>query len=304
MISARLFAVVAFLTTAAFSPALARDIFVDNSSGDDVRQGILAQGVTDYDGPVRTIGRALRLANGEDRIVLANTGRPYRESVSLVGENHSGSPGWPLVIEGNDCVLEGSAPVPAELWENVRGPVFRFRPLRLAYGQLFLEGRPLRFHPPTVLGGPPNLEALEWTLAGGYLYFRVEPSKTVQDYLLSAPADAVGITLYNVHDVVIRGLTVQGFSLDGINAHDGVRQCRLENVTCRGNGRSGVAIVNSSRLAIVDSLVGDNLHAQVYTEGLSQTQIITSDLLPLTAPKILRRGGVVFVDGQLLPDTE
>jgi hypothetical protein len=285
------------LLLAAGSPLAARDIFVDNAAGDDTQLGTREHAFAEFNGPVRTIARALRLAHGEDRIVLANTGVPYRESISLVGEKHSGSI-VPFVLEGNGSTLEGSARVPPELWENFRGPVFRFRPVRLAFGQLFLNGHPLRFHPPTPMGGPPRLEELEWTLAGGFLYFRIEPDKLIEDYALTAPADQVGITLYNVHDVVVRDLTVQGFSLDGINAHDGVRDCSLETVTCRGNGRSGIAIVNSSRLAIIDSLIGDNLYAQVYTEGLSFTRIESSDLLPLLAPKILRRGGVVFVDGE------
>ena len=298
MMNVRFLAFVVFVATLAVSSALARDIFVDNAGGDDGQLGQHAQAFAEFNGPVRTIARALRLANGEDRIVLANTGRPYRESISLVGERHSGSREFPFVIEGNGCILEGAVLVPSELWENYRGPVFRFRPVRKAYGQLFLEGRPLRYHPPTELGGPPALEELEWSLAGGYIYFRIEPSKLIGEYQLSAPADGVGMTLYNVHDVIVRDLTVQGFSLDGINAHDGVRECSLENVTSRGNGRSGVAVVNSSRVAIIDSLLGDNLYAQVYTEGLSFTRIETSDLLPRIAPAVFRRGGVVFVDGE------
>jgi hypothetical protein len=51
-------------------------------------------------------------------------------------------------------------------------------------------------------------------------------------------------------------------------------------------------------LAIIDSLLGDNLYAQVYTEGPSFTRIEASDLLPQIAPAVFRRGGVVFVDGE------
>ncbi|MEX0713437.1 MAG: hypothetical protein WD278_13865 [Pirellulales bacterium] len=46
-----------------------------------------------------------------------------------------------------------------------------------------------------------------------------------------------GITLYHMHDVAVVDLIVQGFQLDGINAHDGVRSCYLSGITCRGNGR-------------------------------------------------------------------
>lgn len=288
-----------FAFLALVSPALARDIYVDNVAGDDTRLGVRDRQRGELNGPVKTIAKALRLATPEDRIVLERTGVPYRESISLVGGLHSGSPELPFVLDGNDCVLEGSVPLPATLWENFRGPIFRYRPQRLAYQQLFLAGRPLRFRAARdAEHGLPALEPLEWTLADGFVYFRVEPTKLMDDYDLSAPTDAVGVTLYNVHDVVIRNLTVQGFQLDGINAFDNVRDCVLLGVTSRGNGRSGITVANSARLRIVDSLVGDNLFAQLYTEGLAVARVEETDLLPQTAPPIIHRGGEVLVDGK------
>lgn len=286
------------LTAWAAAPAFGRDIFVDNVAGDNARLGVRPRELGELNGPVRTIARALQLANGEDRIVLAKTGVPYRESISLVGGAHSGSREQPFVIEGNGCILEGAAPVPVELWEHDRGEVFRFRPARMAYNQLFLGGRPLKFiRPASHAGLPPKLQPLEWSLCGGYIYFCVEPGKLPGDYPLWAPAERVGITLYEVHDVVIRDLTVQGFSLDGISVFDGVRDCVLASVTCRGNGRSGIAVANASKVRVVDALLGDNLLAQLLTEGLSVTSVEESDLLSHVAPAIVRRGGTVVVDG-------
>ena len=43
----------------------------------------------DTTGPVRTIAKALRLAQAGDRIELAKSEQPYRECVSLVGTRHS-----------------------------------------------------------------------------------------------------------------------------------------------------------------------------------------------------------------------
>lgn len=291
--------VVALACLTPSTDAVARDIFVDNVAGDDARLGIRGRTSVEFSGPVRTIGRALQLARSGDQIILANNGVPYRESISLVGGDHSGYPDAPFVLDGNDCILEGSAPVPPELWENYRGPVFRFRPQRLAFQQLFLAGWPLKFRAPADReGSPPSLAPLEWSLAEGYAYFRIEADKMIEDYDLSAPADAVGITLYEVHDVLIRNLTVQGFSLDGVSAFDGVRDCTLIDVTSRGNGRSGVYVGNASRLRIIGALLGDNLYAQLFTEGLTLTRVESSDLLPLTAPAIVRRGGEVLVDGE------
>src|SRR5687767_15641629 len=65
------------------STVAARDWYVDNVAGDDRKNGFEAASTNPQDGPVRTIAKALRHARHRDRIILANTGEPYRESISL-----------------------------------------------------------------------------------------------------------------------------------------------------------------------------------------------------------------------------
>ncbi len=86
---------------------------------------------------------------------------------------------------------------------------------------------------------------------------------------------------------------IQGFQLDGVNAHDGVRETTLSALNCRGNGRSGISVGGASRVRIDACLVGNNGTAQVRTEGFSHTQLIGCDLLDNTAPRIVREGGRV-----------
>jgi hypothetical protein len=90
--------------------------------------------------------------------------------------------------------------------------------------------------------------------------------------------------MYEVRHVVIRDLIVQGFQLDGINAHDGVFDALLKRVTCRGNARSGISIGGASRVQIDECLVGGNGEAQLRTEGYSHTRLVSSRLLSDTAP--------------------
>jgi hypothetical protein len=105
----------------------------------------------------------------------------------------------------------------------------------------------------------------------------------------------VGITLYEVRHVVIRDLIVQGFQLDGINAHDGVFGASFIGVTCRGNARSGISVGGASRVRVEGCVVGNNGAAQVRTEGYSHTRVINSHLLDNTAPPVVREGGTVHV---------
>ena len=279
--------------------ALARDIFVNNQAGDDRYAGDRPDNSAGADGPVRTITKALRLAGPGDRIVLAATDTPYRESVSLVGLKHSQSFLSPLVLAGNGAILDGSLPVPTVAWEHFSGDVYRFRPDRLAHQQLFLKGRPAVRRPATSWAGVvPHLEPLEWNLTGGYLYFRTEPGQVPDAYEPSYAALQTGITLYHVQGVEVVDLVVQGFQLDGINAFDAATDVRLIGVTARGNGRSGISVGGSSQVEIRDALIGDNGTAQLRTEGYSKTYVFDSQILDNTAPAEVVEGGQLRIDGQ------
>lgn len=279
--------------------AAARDIYVSNTAGDDRSGGYEPENLYTGGGPVRTIAKALRIANMGDRIIVANTDVPYHESISLVGERHSGYPHQPFTIEGDGAVLDGSAPVIPEAWEHYTGDVFRFRPARLGHQQLFLGDRPAVRQPARSSDfSLPHLEPLEWCLAGGYINLRVEPGKIPQQYDAAHATLPTGITLYQVHDVRISNLIVQGYQLDGINAHDSVFGGQLSGVLCRGNGRSGISVGGASRVEISDSTCGDNGAAQLRTEGYSHTHVTGTELIDNTAPATQVTGGELFIDGK------
>ena len=283
------------------STAFARDIHVNNLAGDDRADGKASQTVAGVSGPVRSIAKALRLAEAGDRIVLANTGRAYHESLSLTGSRHGGSPVSPFVIEGNGAVLEGATDVPAGAWQHHRPDVFYFQPAGLGYQQLFLQGRPAIRRPTTHADvSLPPLEPLEWCFARGKIFFRVENGRLPDDYDLGYCQLRTGITLYHVRDVIIKDLFVQGFQFDGIAASDGVRGARIEGVTCRGNGRSGISVSGASTVEITGCVLGANGDSQLRSEDFGQTFVRESELFADTAPAITALGGRVRLDGQPL----
>lgn len=290
----------AILVVLAFAlPAGARDIYVNNLVGDDHYNGLAETHRGGFAGPVATINQALRIVGKGDRIVLANTGQPYRESLSLSAGHQSGLPHLPLVIFGNNAILDGTAPVTPDAWQHFAGDVYRFRPERLTHQQLYLGPKPARrvaFDP--AAGEVPELKPLEWMLRDGHIYFRVEPGKLPRDYELRYAALQTGITLYHVRHVIIRDLVVQGFQLDGVNVFDGAGHVALLGLTCRGNGRSGVSIGGSSRATVQSCLVGDNGAAQVRAEGFCIAELIDTTLVPNTAPAIAHEGGRLLIDGR------
>jgi hypothetical protein len=278
--------------------AAGRNIFVDNVAGNDRAAGRQPHHAADGSGPVQTITRALCQAHNGDTIVLANTQRPYRESISLVGSCHSGTTQEPFILRGNGAVLDGSAPVPPAAWENYAGPVFRFRPSHLGYQQLFLDDRPaVRVFAARTAGGPPELQPRQWCLLDGQIYFCVDLTKLPRDYHLSYAHDQTGITLYHVEHVLIADLVVQAFQIDGINLHNSARNVSLVGVTCRGNGRSGVTVGGASLLDIHHTLLSDNGQSQLLTLPYSETHVRDSRLLAHTAPSWVDQGGRVYLDG-------
>ena len=106
--------------------ALARNLYVNNLSGDDRHDGRAPIADTQDHGPFRTIDRAMRAARKGDHVVIANTGTPYRESITVQGGRNSGLVTRPFVIQGNGAVLDGSTDISADVWKPVQKALYRF----------------------------------------------------------------------------------------------------------------------------------------------------------------------------------
>ncbi|MBN2296510.1 MAG: right-handed parallel beta-helix repeat-containing protein [Pirellulales bacterium] len=298
----KLFSFVLLVTTTYMFPAtdsFARNVYVDNVGGDDGATGEYVDSTAERSGPVKTLAKALRLAARGDRIVLKKNQQPYREPISLSSGRHSGSPTMPFMIVGNGAIIDGTTTVPERLWEHFKDDVYRFRPSRLRYQQLLLDGKPLIKVPASpAANNPPKLKLLEWCLFHGHIYFAAEKSKRPEDYKLTYSKEQTGITLAHISHVKIIDLTVQGFGIDGINAATDAQDVILARVTSRGNGRSGISVGGASSVTIEQCLVGDNGNAQLQTFDNSQTRIYDSQFLPKSAPAWIDRGGRVYIDGE------
>jgi parallel beta helix pectate lyase-like protein len=284
---------VAFVLLAS-SSSCAVDIFVNNLLGDDRRGGKSAVVAGEGSGPCRSIAKALRIAQPGDRIIIANTSQPYRESLTLQGPRHSGSDRFPTMIVGNGAMLDGTMSLVDAQWEFAGSNTFRTRPAHMSLQQLFLDDQPLARRQPAA-GQFPALQLREWCLFEGWIYFRVDGGKLPDAYSLSCCGEQAGITLYDVHDVVIQDLSIRGFWLDGINCHDNVRDTALVRVNAHDNGRSGFSVGGASRVRIDSCTAAGNGAAQVRTEGYCVVQVHGNQLDSATAPPIVNEGGTVSV---------
>ena len=126
----------------------------------------------------------------------------------------------------------------------------------------------------------------------------VEPEKLPGVYNLTYAHRQTGITLFHVGGVAIVNLTVQGFRIDGINAHNSAREVYLTGVTSRGNGRSGITVGGASQVEIDVCTLGNNGRAQLLTLPISRTAIRNSQLFSNTAPARVDLGGRVWINGK------
>ncbi|HBT76865.1 MAG TPA: hypothetical protein DEB39_08040 [Planctomycetaceae bacterium] len=272
-----------------------RDIFVNNKTGDDQRNGVGDRAVAETSGPVRTIRRALELARNGDRIILMPTGIPFHESITLARFKHSGQKGFPFVIEGNGAILDGTEPLEPDVWEPAGGNLFRFMPpvntSDFVYFSIIDRNRPLTYVPADRASKTvPPLEENQWTFLGGKVYLMAGNGKTPRskaDYDLVYTSLFSGITLTHVEHVRIHDVTVQGFQIDGIAAFNSAREIVLDNVASSNNGRSGLSIGGASLLAAGFCTFAGNLETQILAQPLSKAVFYACKIDPMPDDEML-----------------
>ena len=291
--------VIAVITTVSLSisaTALARDIFVNNQTGSEFLDGFSEDREQGQTGPVKTITQALALARRGDNIVLAKTGQPYRESVSIQGARHNGIKRKPFLIIGNGATLDGTRTIKPQEWDIIGNAVFEMTPRETTNTLLYLDGKPAtQVDVKRDSKNVPELAPEQWCIYRGRVYFKCEEGKLPLDYELSLTDLQVGITIYNVRGLIISDLTIQGFRQDGKNAHDNVFECELAELRIRGNVRSGISVGGSSRVVIDACLIGSNGKTQVRTEARSIVTLRANDILATDDGTGVDNGGAQII---------
>lgn len=266
--------------------AFGRDLIVDNVRGNDAQNDRgLVPGPATY-GPYRSVTRALAGAQSGDRIVLTNTGQPYRECLSLVGPKHSGIASKPFEIVGNGATLDGTTAPTANQWKPLAEDVWALRNSPPAYAILTREGKLLN-RSANSSGDLTALQPMEWKRVSGTVYLRCESNRGPMDYALEVTDQTTGITLYDVRDVVIRDLTIRGYRIDGIQANDSARDVVIMNVATRQNGRSGITVAGSCEVTIGATLSEQNGETQLRVEDQALVRLGKVDLVESQVPATL-----------------
>lgn len=249
--------------------ASALDLYVDNANGSDAFDGSSPRVATALSGPVRTLQRASQLAQSGDVINLTNTGRPYFESLSLVGRRFSGGPTQPFAIRGNGAQLCGVRVLPSDAWRSIDNTHWQLNFSRKGWGRLFRDRQGVPEYQPTT--GETLFDVLpegHWGQQRGLVQVHLEPGKIPTESEWTYAAVDIGISLVDVEFVEISDLEIWGFRVDGINADGRSREVRLQNVTVRDNGRAGIAAGCAAKMMLETSHIRDNgRHSLLVTEA-------------------------------------
>jgi len=274
-----------------FSSAGGDQLVVDNLRGSDLQSPGDGQR---FQAPYRTIQRAIDHAVSGDTIAIRETGEPYRECVSINTNNNLGTPDFPLIIEGNGVTLDGTRGLGILDWDLIGNDVFELKVPSPGYVKILAApDQPI----PENRGHVSNLGSLkpfQYARSSGTVYFKARRGDRPVAYGLRVSSEQTGLTLYDVSNIVIRDLKVDGYRLDGINCHDLVENVTLENVTLTNNGRSGLSIGGASRVQCVDSSASGNGESQVRTEGQSTLELFNVKVVAGDAKAIDRAGGQVI----------
>ena len=266
--------VVGLIVSHAAKQCAAGILYVDNRRGSDAFDGTSAEAVSDQSGPTRSIGRALKLAQRGDTIIVRNTGTAYYESIQLSGPRHSGYENFPFTLVGNGAVIDGSRRIPANAWRNAGGSTWQMTPWRKGHYQLLLNDKPVPEHRPKAGAKQrPAIPAGRWTAWKGSIYYQAMPLENPLDKPFRFAHLSVGLTLFNVRNVQVLDITFRNFRLDGVNAHDLCSRVMLEKVIVRGNGRSGVAVGGSAAVLVRNCVVEDNRFNSVLITELGGVKI-------------------------------
>jgi hypothetical protein len=257
-------------------------IYVDNRLGNDARDGSTEGELTAEHGSVRTLRRALALADAGDTIILKNNGTPYYGSLVLCGARHSGSTDRRFTIVGNGAVIDGSQAVPTRAWRRMALDLWRFTPWRKGHYQLILDEAPMaEFRIPEKLKSSdelPEIPVGQWCVHKGSIYYRSAPLVYPSDLKLRFAEKTVGLSLHQVHDVQVLDVTFRWFRVDGANAPDLCRNVVLENVASLENGRSGLFSGGSSDVVARNCRFAGNRISEVMIRGLGAVELDQTEL--------------------------
>jgi hypothetical protein len=275
-----------------------RHWYVNPQTGDDHHNGSTPN-VADGNGPLRTIARAVRLAEPGDTIDLAKT--VYHEPIGFYGTK-SGKPGRPITVDGHEAVICGSVPLDAKDWTQAGPGLYRNTTLFstvlhsnwefVARFSFLFDGKLQRMNhsvkaPKTSWKLPAELHPGQWTCRqddGNAYYIKIDPAKTLADYRIEVPVMVSGVQIDgSIAHLVFRNISVihvinDGFALRVSKPGDKVFDIRYENIRAVDNCDDGMSAHGDCEVQ-VDGFYCEGCSTGIATSGTSvNNHVVTRNI--------------------------
>ncbi len=234
--------------------AMSADLHVDPNRGDDASDGIA--------GPVRTIGRAIQLAQPGDTIHLLPI--VYRDWAWFYDK--SGEPDRPIILDGHGATLDGCDPLDPARWIEAEPGLYQSADLMpltdaivdrwfVVYDGALNRMRRCSKGPSEPWKSPQELQPGEWTFVkdiersqsarAGYIHgtFWLKPTdgKTLDQSKIELPVRMAGVAMQgNCAHLVVRNLTSTRPYNDGFNLSD-CHDVSFQNIQAIDCGDDGVS---------------------------------------------------------------
>jgi hypothetical protein len=238
----------------------AKDIYVDNILGSDKYDGLSPKPTGSSHGPVATMTKAVSLLKTSDHLNIANTGKPYRDSIHLFQQG--GTPEKPTLIEGNGAIMEGLETVQPSAWTVEPDGL-----LSITWGNylsfaVWVDGRiPARRVDVTARPSINDIAPGTGVFATDKMraYFRLPEGKRLQDLHLDVPRKTNGVTIHESSYVTVRNLHARFYADDGFNEAGQCYGLLYENIEASYNGEQGMSAHNAVSVTVFNAYFHDNM---------------------------------------------
>jgi hypothetical protein len=234
-------------------------VYLNNVKGSDQFDGSSALVGADEVGPVASIAHACEILKPCGKLIIANTGLPYRGTLLLSAKG--GTPETPLIVEGNNATLEGLVLAKPSDWTIEKDGTLSMMWPGPEVGFLVVTN-----------GAPPVFARSLQDIQPGEIYYnksqsgphpgyyRLPADKRVEDLKLEVDTGGYGcgVQIIDASNIIVRNLKCRYFENDGFNLQGECEGVRFEHIEAYLNGDQGFSCHATVSCTVVDGSFHEN----------------------------------------------